>query len=67
MNSDLSVMSLTCDRAVRDEWENKKSQLEQSISSILGVPWTLDINPNQIYAYATDGYAKESTGSMLAA
>lgn len=51
---------------MRDEWEAKKPELEKKISDILGVAWTIDINPNQIYAYADDGYAKESPGAMLA-
>ncbi|POR37052.1 Uncharacterized protein TPAR_02755 [Tolypocladium paradoxum] len=59
-------LPLAVRKDVRDEWENKKGELEQSISNVLGVPWTLDINPNQIYAYATDDYAKRATGSMLA-
>ncbi|KAJ6445393.1 ATP binding protein [Purpureocillium lavendulum] len=52
---------------IRDDWESKKAEFEKSISDILGESWTIDINPNQIYAYAIDGYAKESLGSMLAA
>jgi hypothetical protein len=52
---------------VRDSWEAKKEGLAKKISEHLGVEWTIDINPNQIYAYAKDGYAKESPGAMIAA
>ncbi|KAK7757513.1 hypothetical protein SLS62_000528 [Diatrype stigma] len=51
---------------VRDEWDNKKANFEKQLSDILTVPWTIDVNPNQIYAYAKDGYAKESLGNCLA-
>lgn len=51
--------------AVRDDWESKKDSLAQSLSDVLGQPWTLDIDPNQLYAYATEGYAKECPGSMI--
>lgn len=51
--------------AVRDEWENKKADLEKQLSDILTVPWTVDIDPKQVYAYAGDGYAKDSLGSCI--
>lgn len=53
--------------AVRDEWDNNKAEIEKELSDVLTVPWTVDINPNQIYAYAIDGYGKESLGSCIAA
>jgi hypothetical protein len=52
---------------VRDEWENKKAEIEKELSDVLGPPWTVEVNPNQIFAYAGDGYAKESLGSCIAA
>lgn len=51
---------------MRDEWDNKKADVEKKISDILTVPWTIEVNPNQIYAYAKSDYAKESLGSCLA-
>ncbi|GJN83194.1 hypothetical protein VFPFJ_11152 [Purpureocillium lilacinum] len=60
-------LPLALRKNVRDDWESKKPEFEKSLSDILGEQWTIDINPNQIYAYAVDGYAKESLGSMLAA
>ena len=39
---------------------------EKQLSDVLTVPWTVDVNPNQLYAYAADGYAKESLGSCIA-
>ncbi|KAI0118072.1 hypothetical protein F4776DRAFT_672962 [Hypoxylon sp. NC0597] len=59
-------LPLALRKNVRDEWDNKKSEIEQQLSDILTIPWTIDVNPNQIYAYATDGYAKESLGSCIA-
>lgn len=50
---------------VRDDWENKKTDHEQKLSDVLGQPWTVDINPLALFPYAKDGYAKESTGSMI--
>ncbi|KAK0763752.1 hypothetical protein N5P37_003137 [Trichoderma harzianum] len=58
--------SLTVRKNIRDEWENKKDEYEQRLSGLLGAPWTIDINLRQVYAYAQDGYAKESPGSMIA-
>ena len=54
-------------RPVRDNYESKKDELAKKISDVVGAEWTVDINPNQIYAYAKDGYAKESPGAMIAA
>ncbi|KAI1090540.1 hypothetical protein F5B19DRAFT_503996 [Rostrohypoxylon terebratum] len=59
-------LPLALRKNIRDAWENNKSGLEQQISGSLGVPWTVDINPNQLYAYAEDGYAKESLGDCIA-
>ncbi|KAI1478536.1 hypothetical protein F4774DRAFT_385191 [Daldinia eschscholtzii] len=59
-------LPLALRKNVRDEWENKKSDLEQKLSDTLMTPWTVDVNPNQLYAYATEGYAKESLGSCIA-
>ncbi|KAI1385209.1 uncharacterized protein F4822DRAFT_337359 [Hypoxylon trugodes] len=59
-------LPLALRKNIRDDWDNKKLDLEQQISNILTVPWTVDVNPNQLYAYATEGYAKESLGSCIA-
>ncbi|OTB00742.1 hypothetical protein M426DRAFT_323989 [Hypoxylon sp. CI-4A] len=59
-------LPLALRKNIRDEWENKKPSFEQQTSSILTVPWTIDINPNQLYAYASEGYAKESLGDCIA-
>lgn len=52
---------------VRDEWEKKKSDYEQRLSEVLGEPWKIDIDLRQVCAYAQDGYAAESPGSMTSA
>ncbi|KAI1097862.1 hypothetical protein F4804DRAFT_326310, partial [Jackrogersella minutella] len=59
-------LPLSLRKNIRDEWDTKKSSIEQQLSDILTVQWTVDVNPNQLYAYATDGYAKESLGSCIA-
>ncbi|KAG5995909.1 hypothetical protein E4U54_002709 [Claviceps lovelessii] len=58
-------LPLAVRKDVRDNWEAKKPDWEKKISHILRTPWTIDIDVHQIYAYATDGWAKECTGSML--
>jgi len=51
---------------VRDNFDAKKESFEKDISDLLGRPYTININPNAIYAYAGEGYAKERTGKVLA-
>ncbi|KAG6004506.1 hypothetical protein E4U43_000720 [Claviceps pusilla] len=58
-------LPLAVRKDVRDNWEAKKPDWEKKISDILRTPWTIDMDVHQIYAYATDGWAKECTGSML--
>ncbi|KAK9442302.1 hypothetical protein VB005_03361 [Metarhizium brunneum] len=60
-------LPLAIRKDVRDNYESKKDELAKKISDVVGAEWTVDINPNQIYAYAKDGYAKESPGAMIAA
>ncbi|KAI0098424.1 hypothetical protein F4814DRAFT_121591 [Daldinia grandis] len=59
-------LPLALRKNIRDEWDNKKSDIEQKLSDTLTTPWTVDVNPNQLYAYAEEGYAKESLGSCIA-
>ncbi|KAI0190696.1 hypothetical protein EV127DRAFT_388616 [Xylaria flabelliformis] len=59
-------LPLALRKNVRDEWDAKKGEVEAKISEILGVAWTIDVNPNQIYAYSeSSAYAKERIGSCL--
>ncbi|KAH7018298.1 uncharacterized protein B0I36DRAFT_335691 [Microdochium trichocladiopsis] len=60
-------LSLAVRKNLRDEWEQKKEGLEKQLSDILTVPWTVDLDPKQIYAYADDGYAKDSLGACITA
>ncbi|KAK4129076.1 hypothetical protein N657DRAFT_630045 [Parathielavia appendiculata] len=60
-------LSLAVRKNVRDEWENKKADLEEQLSGVLGTAWTIDIQPNAIWPYHNDGYAKESLGSCIKA
>jgi len=51
---------------VRDEWENKRPELEKDLSTILKVDWKIDINPAAVWVYAEDGsYGKDSLGSCI--
>ncbi|KAH8174832.1 hypothetical protein LIA77_06251 [Sarocladium implicatum] len=59
-------LPLAARKNIRDAWENAKEGIESDLSSILGQTWTVDVNANQIYAYAEEGYAKECPGSMIA-
>ncbi|KAK8069602.1 hypothetical protein PG994_006218 [Apiospora phragmitis] len=60
-------LPLALRKNVRDDWDNKKPEIEKELSDILTVPWTVEVNPNEVFAYAVDGYAKESLGSCIAA
>ncbi|KAI1751041.1 hypothetical protein F4782DRAFT_201606 [Xylaria castorea] len=59
-------LPLALRKSVRDDWDAKKGDVEAKISEILGVAWTIDVNPNQIYAYSeSSAYAKERLGACL--
>ncbi|KAL2136195.1 hypothetical protein VTI74DRAFT_5073 [Chaetomium olivicolor] len=60
-------LPLAVRKNVRDEWENSKGDLEKRLSELLGTAWTIDVNPNAIWPYHNDGYAKESLGSCIKA
>ncbi|KAI0121680.1 hypothetical protein BJ170DRAFT_132825 [Xylariales sp. AK1849] len=62
----IEKLPLAVRKNVRDKWDNKKDDLEKGLSDVLTVPWTVDVSPNQLYAYAADGYAKESLGGCIA-
>ncbi|KAF2179115.1 hypothetical protein K469DRAFT_674816 [Zopfia rhizophila CBS 207.26] len=48
-------LPLAVRKNVRDEYENKKADFEEELSSILGKPWKIDINPNAIWVYTEEG------------
>jgi len=50
---------------VRDSWESEKPSLADKTSKLLGETYTLEVDINQVYAYAEDGYAKTSPGAMI--
>ncbi|KAL2210776.1 hypothetical protein CC79DRAFT_541079 [Sarocladium strictum] len=58
-------LPLAARKDLRDNWEGRKAGLEEELTTLFGQPWTIEVNPNQIYAYAEEGYAKESPGSMI--
>jgi len=55
-----------CFASVRDSYEPKREELGKKISDILKKDFKINFNPNEIYAYADDGWAKNSFGQMLA-
>ncbi|KAI3319863.1 hypothetical protein HD806DRAFT_508146 [Xylariaceae sp. AK1471] len=60
-------LPLALRKSVRDGWDAKKAEVEQNISDTLGVAWTIDVNPNQIYAYAKEGndYPRSNLGHCI--
>ncbi|KAH0497416.1 hypothetical protein TgHK011_004719 [Trichoderma gracile] len=59
--------SLAVRKNIRDEWENRKPDYEQRLCEVLGEPWRIDIDLRQVCAYAQNGYAADSPGSMISA
>ncbi len=61
---------LVLTNTVRDNWENKKADFEEKLSSILGVPWTFNYDTNGLYKIAVDsglsGEPISDPGSMYA-
>ncbi|KAI1424277.1 hypothetical protein F5Y12DRAFT_715423 [Xylaria sp. FL1777] len=60
-------LPLALRKSVRDDWDAKKGDIQAKITELLGVEWTIDVNPNQVYAYATEDkrYARENLGSCI--
>ncbi|KAG5759708.1 hypothetical protein H9Q72_012164 [Fusarium xylarioides] len=59
-------LSLMVRKNVRDQFEQEKPNLEAKLSkALLGVSWTIDVDPLSIYPYAESSYARNSFGSML--
>jgi hypothetical protein len=57
--------SLAIRKNVRDEWESKQEEHQAKLTELLGTEWTVEADLKQIYAYAQDGYAKDSLGSCV--
>ncbi|KAK1770102.1 hypothetical protein QBC33DRAFT_312241 [Phialemonium atrogriseum] len=60
-------LPLAVRKNVRDEWDNNKADIEKQLSDLLGEAWTFEVNPNAIWPYHNDGYAKDSLGSCIKA
>jgi len=58
-------LSLALRKNVRDEYEAKRAGWEKKMSEILGVAWTIDINPNAIWPYCKGSYGKDAIGSCI--
>lgn len=49
---------------MRDSWEAHKESISSQIAAQLGETYTLEVDMNAIYAYASEGYAKDRPGQM---
>ncbi|KAE9376475.1 hypothetical protein N431DRAFT_479727 [Stipitochalara longipes BDJ] len=59
-------LPLAARKNVRDGWEAKKGALEEQVSTLLGVPWKFEVNPNAIFPYAeADSYGQHSPGDCI--
>ncbi|MCJ1351758.1 MAG: hypothetical protein MMC33_001742 [Icmadophila ericetorum] len=61
----LEKLPLAARKDLRDNWENKKSEFEKTISELFGTAWTIEVNPFVNQAYAT-GSASQEAGRILA-
>ncbi|KAH8670093.1 hypothetical protein BGZ61DRAFT_537650 [Ilyonectria robusta] len=60
-------LPLAVRKNVRDEWENVKADWEKKFSDLLGVEWTINIDPLSIYPYAEENsYGSNSLGACIA-
>ncbi|KAF4462926.1 hypothetical protein FALBO_10255 [Fusarium albosuccineum] len=61
-------LPLAVRKNIRDEWENKKEELEQNLSEVLGVSWTVDVDFRALYPYAQDSsdWAANCLGEVIA-
>lgn len=46
--------------SVRDNYDSKKEEHEAQISELLGTKFTVNINPQELWAYATDNNSTAS-------
>lgn len=62
-----AIDELTSLILVRDEWDNKKEELEKKLSDVLGVAWTVEVDPKALFPYAEEGsYGNHSPGNLIA-
>ncbi|SPO07090.1 uncharacterized protein DNG_09784 [Cephalotrichum gorgonifer] len=57
-------LPLAVRKNVRDQWQEKKAELEEKLSSLFGTTWTIDIDPLVIYPYAEE-WAQASLGEFI--
>ncbi|KAI9777860.1 MAG: hypothetical protein M1839_008537 [Geoglossum umbratile] len=60
----MAKIPLAARRNFRDVWEANKAQLEAKISQLLGVPWTVEVDPQVIYACGQD-WSKDRPGDVV--
>ncbi|KAJ7760747.1 hypothetical protein DFH07DRAFT_430750 [Mycena maculata] len=58
-------LPLATRKDIRDKYEERKTELESEISQLLGVSFTLAINPNEVVAYVKED-SRASVGDMFA-
>ncbi|KAF8888561.1 hypothetical protein BD779DRAFT_1440000 [Infundibulicybe gibba] len=60
----LEKLPLAVRRDIRDNFEAGKTDLETQISALLGTPFKININPNEIWAYKSEN-SSTPAGSIL--
>ncbi|KAI1264389.1 hypothetical protein F5Y18DRAFT_390332 [Xylariaceae sp. FL1019] len=58
-------LPLALRKSVRDDWDAKKEDVEKRLSEMLETPWTISVNPNQVFAYAKTDYPKQNLGKCI--
>ncbi|KAI0154635.1 hypothetical protein GGR57DRAFT_107107 [Xylariaceae sp. FL1272] len=58
-------LPLATRKSVRDDWDAKKEDVEKKLSEMLETPWTISVNPNQVFAYAKSDYPKQNLGNCI--
>lgn len=50
---------------MRDTWETKVPELQEQLTSLLGVPWTVDVDMAEIFTYCKDKNQIENPGRIM--
>src|SRR5436189_6232228 len=63
----LEKLPLATRKDIRDNYESVKPELLKQIEDlrVTGIPYTIDINVNEVFAYATESYSKDRPGKMF--
>lgn len=59
-------LPLAARKNVRDEWDNKKAELEGKMLALVGTAWKFETDPLSIWPYAVEGsYGHNSLGACI--